>query len=133
MKAKAIEERRKAIAEYAKEYRRDQIPYLLPKQLWKNVLLEVIEQGNVGVRLYGDDFIDEGFVKRIELRFKTPIQLSLMKKWEEESLLKAIHWVLAINNAVEPPREFKEDERLKEMKKMLAYFDEMKKKYLGEQ
>jgi uncharacterized pyridoxal phosphate-containing UPF0001 family protein len=136
MKAKAIEERRKAIAEYTKEYRRDQIPYLLPKQLWRNVLLEIIEQGDVQVRLYGDDYIDEGFVKRIELRFKTPIKLSFIKNLQKESLLKAVHWILAINKAVEPPREESEEDKrakeiLKEMKEAFLYLEEMKKYEVG--
>jgi hypothetical protein len=132
MASEMIEKRRKIIAEYAKEYKPEHIPYLLPKHLWKNVLLETIEQGNVKIKLYGDDYIDEGFVKRIELRFKAPIKLSLIRNWQKESLVKAIHWILAINKAVEPPKEFREDERLKEIKEMLSYIEDMKKKYLIE-
>jgi hypothetical protein len=132
-KTKQIEERRKAIMEYAKEYRRDQIPYLVPKQLWRNVLLDVVQVGQVEIRLFGDDYLDDGKVKRIELRLGEPVMLSKIKEWLREGLLKAMHFVLALNKAVEPPRvsRVSEEDEIKKLKEMLAYIEDMKKKYLG--
>jgi hypothetical protein len=143
---KMIEERRKAMQEairglvkegYKQEQVLDLLRLLLPRRLWHNVPLEVCECGDVEAVFYGDDLVREGFVKKIELRFKEPYLLSFIKKWiDEEGLPRALHWVLALSKAAEPPKVEDElskriRERLVELKAMLDYMEEVRKRYLG--
>jgi hypothetical protein len=136
---KEIERRREAIAKYVEEgyCKRELLPYLLPKRLWRNVPLEVCEFGGVEVVFHGDDYLDEGEVKKVELRLKEPVALSSIKKWiEEGGLLRALHWILALNRATEPPKVKDElskriSEKLAELKAALNYIEDVKKKYLG--
>ena len=133
---KVIEERRRVVAKYVEEgyCKQEHAPYLLPKQLWRNVPLDVYELGEIEVVFHGDDHLDEGFVKKIELRLKKPVMLSFIKKWMDEGgLLKALHWVLALNKVVEPPKDQGEGEASKwlaELKAMLDYIEEVRKRYL---
>jgi hypothetical protein len=143
---RVIEERRRAMQEAMQElvkagYKQEQVldllRLLLPRRLWHNVPLEVCECGGVEVVFYGDDLLREGLVRKIELRFKEPYLLSFIKKWiDEEGLPKALHWVLVLSKAAEPPKVEDElskriRERLAELKAMLDYIEEMRKRYLG--
>jgi hypothetical protein len=140
-----IEERRRAMQEeiqrlvkegYKQEQVLDMLRLLLPRRLWHNVPLEVWERGDVEAVFYGDDLVREGFVKKIELRLKEPVVLSFIKKWiDEGGLPKALHWVLALSKAAEPPKGEDElskriRERLAELKAMLGYIEEERKRYL---
>ena len=141
-----IEERRKAMQEamqelvkegYEQEQVLDLLRLLLPRRLWHNVPLEVCECGDVEAVFYGDDLVKEGFVRKIELRFKEPHMLSFIKRWiEEGGLLKALHWTLALSNAAPPPKVEDElskrtREGLVELKALLSIIEEARKKYLG--
>jgi hypothetical protein len=141
-----IEERRRAMQEAMQElvkegYRQEQVldllRLLLPRRLWHNVPLEVCECGGVEAVFYGDDLVREGLVRKIELRFKEPYLLSFIKRWiEEEGLIKALHWVLALSKATEPPKVEDElsrriREKLAELKALLSIIEEARKKYLG--
>jgi hypothetical protein len=143
---RVIEERRRAVQEAMQElvkegYRQEQVldllRLLLPRRLWHNVPLEVCECGGVEVVFYGDDLVREGLVRKIELRFKEPYLLSFIKRWiEEEGLIKALHWVLALSKATEPPKVEDElsrriREKLAELKALLSIIEEARKKYLG--
>lgn len=139
---KTIEERRKAIEEeirrLAKEgYSEEQARVLLPRRLWRNVPLEAIESGDIEVVFHGDDLVDEGKVKRVELRLGQPVMLSSIKRWiDEGGLLRAFHWILALNKAAEPPKVEDElskqiEEKLAELKAALIYLEEARKEYSG--
>jgi hypothetical protein len=143
---RVIEERRRAMQEAMQElvkegYKQEQVldllRLLLPRRLWHNVPLEVCECGGVEVVFYGDDLVREGLVRKIELRFKEPYLLSFIKRWiEEEGLIKALHWVLALSKATEPPKVEDElsrriREKLAELKALLSIIEEARKKYLG--
>jgi hypothetical protein len=125
---KMIEERRRIIAKYVEEgyCEREHAPYLLPKQLWRNVPLDVYELGGVEAVFHGDDYLDEGKVKKVELRLKEPVALSFVKKWVEEGgLLRALHWILALNKATEPPKDQKESEVSKWLVELKALLDRL--------
>jgi hypothetical protein len=114
-----VEERRRAIEgiveEALKEGRasdRERAFYVfVPKNLTKNVVLDVIEAGKVVVILHGDDLFDEGMIKRVELRLKDGALLSEFKRWlAEEGILKALQYALAANKAAPPPKTKREEE-----------------------
>jgi len=127
-----IKRRREEIVKY-----RSQLPREVPKRLWRNVPLEVYDIGLVEMVLCGDDYVDDGKVKRVELRLGEPIALSFIKRWiEGEGLLKALHWILSLNRAAEPPRAEDEDElskriseKIAELKAALRVLEDVRKKY----
>jgi hypothetical protein len=124
---KKVEERKrtieKAVEEALKEgwaSNRDQAYLFVPKSLTKNVVLDVIEVGEVAVILHGDDRLGEGFVKKIELRLRKPVALSAFKRWAEEGVLKAVQYALCANGAAPPPKTKEEEEEYIRFKEKLA-------------
>ena len=124
---KRAEERKKAVEGLVEEAlkegwasNRDQAYLFVPKSLTKNVVLDVIEVGNVAVILRGDDRFDEGFVKKIELRLKVPVPLSEFRRWAEEGIHKAIQVALCANRAASPPKTKEEEEEYIRFREKLA-------------
>jgi hypothetical protein len=124
---KKIEERKKAVEglveEALKEGRarnRDQAYLFVPKSLTKNVVLDVLEVGEVAVILHGDDRLGEGFVKKIELRLREPVALSAFRRWAEEGILKAVQYALCANGAAPPPKTKEEEEEYVRFREELA-------------
>jgi hypothetical protein len=124
---KKVEERKrtieKAVEEALKEgwaSNRDQAYLFVPKSLTKNVVLDVIEIGEVAVILHGDDRFGEGFVKKIELRLRKPVALSAFRRWAEEGVLKAVQYALCANGVAPPPKTKEEEEEYIRFKEKLA-------------
>ena len=124
---KKVEERRREVAKYVEEAlkeglasNRDQAYLFVPKSLTKNVVLDVIEVGEAAVILHGDDHLDEGFVKKIELILKKPVALSAFRRWAEEGILKAVQYALCANGAAPPPKTKEEEEKYVRVREELA-------------
>jgi len=124
---KKVEERKRAVEHSIEEAlkegwasNRDQAYLFVPKFLVKNVVLDVIEVGEVAVILHGDDRLGEGFVKKIELRLRGPVALSKFKEWAEEGILKAVQYALCVNKVAPPPKTKEEEEEYVKFREELA-------------
>ncbi|TDA41309.1 MAG: hypothetical protein DSO07_05185 [Thermoproteota archaeon] len=98
---RAMQERKERLRD---DLRRYKILDWVPKKFWQNVTVELLEKGNIGIELIGDDYLEDAKVKKIVIHLSEPIVLSyFLKILKEKTLLDAIYHALIVNKVREEP------------------------------